>query len=290
MSFDPKQFGDNMKVYEQKFAGQHFSADLPVCIRLDGKGFSKYTSQLEKPFDVEFSNIMIEVTKFLVKETNAVIGYTQSDEITLILYTSKEKDSVFFNGKIQKIISVITSLATAKFNKLVSTLSNIPEFGFFDCRAWQVPDKKTATDVLLWREIDATKNSVSMATRKYYTTSQIKGRSKNEMKEMLLAKGVSWDDYPVAFKRGTYVQRTQVLKQLEEDIIKKLPKGAPTTVNRNVISIIEMPIFSKIKNPVQVVFNGEKPYCFSNNNENIEPMFFQNILIKPHNHYLAPSA
>lgn len=279
MLFDPKKFGDEMKVYEQKLAGKIFLANLPVCVRLDGKGFSKYTSKLDKPFDAQFSNIMVEVTKFLVKETNAVIGYTQSDEITLILYTSKEKDSIFFNGKIQKIISVITSLATAKFNKLVSELSNIPEFGFFDCRAWQVPDKKTATDVLLWREIDATKNSVSMATRKYYTTSQMKGRSKNEMKEMLLAKGVIWDNYPIAFKRGTYVQRKTILKQLEEDILKKLPKGTPTTVNRNVISIIEMPIFSKVKNPVQVVFNGDKPYCFSNNDENIEPMFFQNIMI-----------
>ena len=80
---------------------------MPILVRIDGKGFSKYTKKLNKPYDIRFSDIMINVTKFLVKQTNACIGYTQSDEITLVLYAKELNQEIFFAGKIQKMVSVI---------------------------------------------------------------------------------------------------------------------------------------------------------------------------------------
>lgn len=118
-------FGDRMKKYEQIEAGRIFLPNLPILVRIDGKGFSKYTKKLNKPYDIRFSDIMINVTKFLVKQTNACIGYTQSDEITLVLYAKELNQEIFFAGKIQKMVSVISSMATAKFNQLA--MNELPQ-------------------------------------------------------------------------------------------------------------------------------------------------------------------
>jgi tRNA(His) 5'-end guanylyltransferase len=79
--------GDRMKAYEQAEAGRMFMPMLPVCVRVDGKAFHSWTRNLDRPYDKRLSDCMIETTEYLVDKTNARIGYTQSDEISLVLYS-----------------------------------------------------------------------------------------------------------------------------------------------------------------------------------------------------------
>ena len=104
------------KWLEDNFSPKVMIPTLPVIIRLDGNNFSKWTQNLTKPFDEDLNKLMVETTKFLVKETNAVIGYTQSDEITLILYNPSRKGYLYHGGRKQKILSKLTSKCTIFFN------------------------------------------------------------------------------------------------------------------------------------------------------------------------------
>lgn len=257
-------FGDRMKKYEQIEAGRIFLPNLPILVRIDGKGFSKYTKKLNKPYDIRFSDIMINVTKFLVKQTNACIGYTQSDEITLVLYAKELNQEIFFAGKIQKMVSIISSMATAKFNQLA--MNELPqdlvhEIAFFDCRVWQLPNKTEAANAVYWREVDATKNSISTATRAYYTASEIHLKNSIQMKEMLMNKGVNWNDYPNFFKHGTFVATRSIRRNFTEEELSKIPKRfiPSLPVMRNEVIELDMPPFGTVKNREQVIFDGELP-------------------------------
>lgn len=163
------ELGDRMKFYEAIEVKRVLMPTLPICCRLDGKCFSKFTKDLARPYDEKFSKIMIDITRYLVEETNACIGYTQSDEISLILYSEDIKSQTFFNGRIQKLNSVLASMATAKLMYLLFTNfpKKIKELPSFDCRIWNVPSKIEAVNNLIWRQMDCSKNSISMAASSY---------------------------------------------------------------------------------------------------------------------------
>ena len=159
------QFGDRMKLYEHQEAGRRVLPLLPVCARIDGKGFSKFTKGLQRPYDTRLVELMCQTTAYLVQETQACIGYTQSDEISLVWYSDEYKSQIFFDRRVQKMVSVIASITTAFFNAHLA--EHLPEkageLALFDCRVWQVPTLEEAANTVLWREFDATKNSISMA-------------------------------------------------------------------------------------------------------------------------------
>lgn len=238
---------------------------LPICARIDGRSFSSWTNGLARPFDAGLSMAMVETTKFLVEESHAKMGYTQSDEISLVFHGS----STFFDGKLQKLVSVLASLATAKFNALVPLLvkAKVGRLAAFDCRVWAVPNEAEATNVLLWREQDATKNSVSMAARAYYSHKELHGKSSSEMQELLFQKGVNWDEYPAFFKRGTFARRRLVMKEIEPETLARIPEGkrpaSGTRFERSEIVALEMPPFTKVTNRVDVVFRGAEPILAS---------------------------
>ena len=258
--------GDRMKLYE-KDSAKIFLPTLPIVVRVDGKCFSNWTRGLDRPYDLRFIHLMQEVTKFLVEETCANTGYCQSDEINLVFYSSNPKSQVFFNGKQQKMVSVIASMATAKFNSLVSEFLPDTENGlaFFDARAWVVPNLVEAANSILWRERDATKNSISMATREYYSHNEIFGKSCSEMQEMLFQKGVNWNDYPDSFKRGTFYQRKSIETRLTPEELDSLPekhearKNPHLTFSRSKVCRVDMPPFSSVLNRIGVVLYGEDP-------------------------------
>lgn len=242
--------GDRMKMLEKLEAGRKFIPLLPVCIRLDGKNFSKFTKGLERPYDERLSNLMIEVTRHLVSTSNAVIGFTQSDEISLILYSDNYQTQLYFDGKVQKLVSVLAATASAVFTGILS--QHIPELdgdiAMFDCRAWTVPTKMEAINTLVWRELDATKNSVSMAARHYYPHKELQGKKRPEMLDMLMDLGVNWNDYPTFFKRGTYVKR-----QMRQRLVPEIQK----VVDRSVIDVYNIPPLAKIVNKVEVIFEDQ---------------------------------
>ena len=258
-------FGDRMKVYENQTCGIKMMPRIPVIARLDGKGFSKFTKGLKRPYDERLSNLMIETTKYLVKETNANCGYTQSDEITLVWYTDKIDSSIYFDGRLFKMISDLSAMASVFFNRELSKYlpEKVDKLPRFDSRVYNVPTLDEAVNSFLWREQDATKNSISMAAQHYFSHSALNGKNGSDKQEMLFSKGVNWNDYPTFFKRGTYVQRKRVLTPFSFEEIEKLParlnarKDPNYVIERWVVDTVELPPLGKISNRVDVILFGK---------------------------------
>ncbi len=264
-------FGDRMKMFEQAEAGRRFMPLLPVLARLDGKGFSKFTKGMDRPYDVRLSNLMIDTTAHLVKETNACCGYTQSDEITLAWYSDDINSQIFFDGKIQKMVSVLASMCSVYFNSHLPDMFDARDIehrvgtAVFDCRCWQVPSLVEGANAFLWREYDATKNSISMAASSVYSHKQLDGKNGSEKQELLHQKGINWNDYPSFFKRGSYIQRRVIKSKLRPEDLESLPEKHHARLNpdleieRSEIKRIDMPRFSSVFNRADVIFRGEEP-------------------------------
>jgi tRNA(His) 5'-end guanylyltransferase len=254
--------GERMKDYESGNAGR-FMPMLPVLVRLDGCAFHTFTRGLKRPYDERLSKIMIETTRELVKKTNACIGYTQSDEISLVLYSESAESQIYFDGKISKIISTLAATTSVLFNKLM--LQYLPEKAdsdpVFDCRAFQVPNKVEAVNALLWREKDAIRNSVSMAAQSYYSHKELHKKSCAEMHDMLYAKGINFNNYPQFFKNGSYIQRKISTRKFTVEEANKLPKkhayftNPDLAIERKDCVEIDM-ILGRVQNKIDVVFNG----------------------------------
>jgi len=260
--------GDRMKMFEEIEAGRKFMPLLPVVARIDGRTFHTFTRGLERPFDATFSKIMEDVMVFLTKETNALMGYTQSDEITLVWDSQDTKSQIFFDGRISKMNSQLAALASIMFFKLVS--ERLPKeyadkLPTFDSRVWQVPNQTEAANVFLWREWDATKNSVSMAARAHFSAKALFGKKRQEMMDMLFEKGINWNDYPIHFKRGVYAQKRSVTRNFTPEELVKLPDKHAAKINpelkvvRSEWKKVDMPIFGSIMNREGVIFNKEFP-------------------------------
>jgi tRNA(His) guanylyltransferase len=264
---DFKTLGDYQKWLEKNFSPEIMIPTLPVILRLDGVGFSKFTKNLTKPFDSNLTDLMVDLTKFLVNETNAVIGYHQSDEITLILYSDDRKSSIYNDGKKQKILSKLTGKAVQYFNeKRPFYLPNHNKVANFDCRIYQTPSLHDACMSLQWREHDATRNSIQMLGRSIYSDKDLFKLTTNEIQDkMMLEKNVNWNGLDARFKRGTYVRRIKMSKPFTELELKTLPinhnahKNPNMVIERNIISVVDMPIFSTVINKIRVVFDGEEP-------------------------------
>ena len=233
-------FDKRMKKYE--FVSRHYlTTRTPVIIRIDGKAFHTFTRGFQKPFDGVLSKTMQETMKYLCENIQGcVLGYTQSDEITLVLVDYKNIDtSAWFDYNIQKCASVAASMATLAFNKFFD--NNINEYGrkhiedwdeggtsrtlspdervslkiaetyykayqkgaMFDARAFNVPKEEVCNN-LLWRQNDATRNSIQMVGIAYFSHKQLDKKSTSNIQDMLmLEKGVNWNDYPTKYKRGS---------------------------------------------------------------------------------------
>lgn len=265
MKKEKDQFGNRMKSYESQTTKERLIPLLPVMARLDGKGFSKFTKGLKKPYDERLSKLMIETTKYLVKETNANCGYTQSDEITLTWFNPDPKSQSYFNGKVFKIVTELSAMCSVFFNeKLPEYLpEKVGKRPRFDARVWNVPNLEEATNVFLWREFDATKNSISMAAQSVYSHNKLNGKNGSEKQEMLFKKGINWNNYPSFFKRGVYVQRKIRSGKLTFEELEKLPlkHNARTNpefvVERKFVEELDLPPLTKITNKVDVIIFGK---------------------------------
>ncbi len=257
---------DQQKYYEGKEAQRSLTNGLPVIVRLDGRSFHTFTKGMNRPYDQHMSLCMQETTKHLTQTFHPDISYTQSDEITLIWKNDDPNKEFIFGGRLQKLTSILAASASAKFNMLVSIHlpSKTHMLPIFDARAWQVPNLLIAYENLLWRESDAVKNSITMAAGAYYSHKELQGKNSSEKHEMLFQKGVNWNDYPDFFKRGTYFSRQKVLKELTPEVLEKIPeqKRPIGPIERHEVSILELPILSKIENAEGVLFNGEEPKLF----------------------------
>lgn len=217
--------GDRMKLYEGLEADRRLMPLLPVIARIDGRCFHSFTKGMACPFDGKLLQAMVDTTLHLLCETNACMGYTQSDEITLAWHSTDIKSQIWFDGRVAKMVSQLAAQATLAFYRIV--LERMPEYAermpTFDARVWTVPNRFEGANVFLWRERDATMNSISMAAQSVYSDRELHRKSSADKQEMLRRKGINWNDYPARFKRGMYVQRRTVLKPFSAEEIEKLP-------------------------------------------------------------------
>ena len=257
---DADEFGTRMKSYEADETARRFDVQLPIYARIDGRSFSRFTRGMDRPFDRKMADAMVETTKHLVHETHARIGYTQSDEISLVWLADGPESDVFFSGKIQKMVSVIASMAAVKFATVIPSelVSRLPHF---DCRVFQLPSREEAANAFLWRAMDARKNAVSMVAQANFSHRQLFEKGQKDMLAMLGEKGIDFEAYPASFKRGTFVRRTTVSRDLSPDELARIPeRHRPTDpVVRSEMAVVDMPPFNKVANRASVIFDGAEP-------------------------------
>ena len=216
------KLSDRMTEYEQVY-DQIIVRRIPVIVRIDGKGFSKYTKiiKAKKPFDESLSTAMASsALQVADRIEGCVFSYTQSDEASFVILNDQSLESIpWFGNRIQKIASITASMFTAHFNSLMSGF-----MAYFDARVFAVPDLLEAYNYLIWRQQDATRNSVQLAS--YYgisnkigkktTFKKLHGLNIKQQQELLFSEtGINWNDYPDKFKRGIGIYKESFEKDID---------------------------------------------------------------------------
>lgn len=223
--------GDRMKNNYENISKTRLMRRTPVALRLDGKAFHSFTRGFKKPFDNILVTSMQETMKYLCEKIQGcVFGYTQSDEITLILtdYQTFETQA-WFDYEVQKMCSIAASMATMKFNQIFNQLTYlrcksddrgnildkdynsihqahiraIKEGAMFDCRVFNIPKEEVA-NLIYWRQLDAIRNSIQMVGQANFSHKQLQGKSCENIKGMLITeKDINWSNYPTYLQRGS---------------------------------------------------------------------------------------
>ena len=214
------KLGDRIKGYEQVFRNQ-LMPKTPAIIRVDGKAFHTWTRHLERPFDSAFYSAMAQTAKQMVNSIQgAVCAYGYSDEISILLkdYSTYET-SAWFDGFVQKISSVSSSLATGHFNKYASSLEIDNGLAFFDARVFSLPFHEV-TNYFIWRQQDCIRNSIQTVARENLGHKKVQGLKRDKQLQALaeLDPPVIWDDLPSTFRLGYFYIRGQ------DDILLTIPE------------------------------------------------------------------
>ena len=229
--------GNRMKTFYEQIPKTKLMRRTPVIIRIDGKAFHTFTRGFKRPFDEILIKTMQETTKYLCENIQGcVLGYTQSDEITLVLVDYQRFEScAWFDYEIQKICSISASMATMAFNKffrrnvevfryndgenfdrgtedglekynlLQTYLKAVEKGAMFDARVFNIP-KEEVTNCIYWRQLDASRNSIQMVGQANFSHKELHCKTCNDIQDMLMTqKGINWNDFPTYQKRGTCV-------------------------------------------------------------------------------------
>lgn len=266
--------GDRMKNNYENRAKTYLVRRMPVIIRLDGKAFHTFTRGLVKPYDEIFHFAMNNAMKYLCENIQCVkLGYTQSDEITLLLtdYDTLTTDA-WFDNNVQKICSVSASMATMAFNKFFAEEVNrryfcytsdinsqplsVEEFdtlydlyfskigiAMFDSRCFNIPNGEV-TNCFIWRQQDATRNAVQMLGQCNFSHKELHGKSCNAIQDMLITqKGINFNDMPTEFKRGVCCVKEEYVPDSSE--LHDTGESEPASIRTRWILDKEIPIFTK---------------------------------------------
>lgn len=229
--------GVRMKTFYEQIPKTKLMRRCPVALRIDGKAFHTFTRGFQKPFDEVLIKSMQETMKYLCENIQGcVLGYTQSDEITLILVDYKKlTSSAWFDYEVQKICSIAASMATMAFNKFFA--NNVGDYctytyerednsheeyehilslaidkgAMFDCRCFNIP-KEEVTNLIYWRQLDASRNSIQMVGQANFSHKELQNKSCNEIQDMLMTqKGINYNDLPIYQKRGSCCVRNKII-------------------------------------------------------------------------------
>lgn len=223
--------GTRMKTFYENVPKTRLMRRTPVAIRIDGKAFHTFTKGFQKPFDFVLMDAMQKTMKYLCENIQGcVFGYTQSDEITLILVDyQKFTSDAWFDYEVQKLTSVSASMATMAFNKYFSEnvedvikynsthdslverkeglldnyISAVEKGACFDARCFNIP-KEEVTNLIYWRQLDATRNSIQMVGQANFSHDELQNKTCDMIQDMLMTKyGINWNNFTIPCKRGT---------------------------------------------------------------------------------------
>lgn len=251
------EIGNRMKVYYEDRARIFLPRRTYTIIRVDGKAFHTYTRGLKQPFDDGLIEDMDATACYLCKNIQgAKFAFVQSDEISILLTDFDKIDTdAWFDGNIQKMVSVAASIATSKFNQLRMTRSmkekeemNIPyssdfyknmKLAEFDARVFTIPCDYEVENYFIWRQKDATKNSISSVALSLYSHKELESVDGNRKQEMIFLKGINWNDYAPKYKRGRFIQKKPFAIEADEN------KPNSKFVMRNCWTSTGCPIFTQ---------------------------------------------
>jgi tRNA(His) guanylyltransferase len=203
--------GDRMKRYED-VPRISLTPRMPMVIRVDGRAFHTYTRAFDKPWSHVIRDAMTSAAIALMEEVSgAKFAYLQSDEISLAVTDDDRLDSQAWFGKgVQKICSVAASIATVVFNDHMRELLGHRARATFDARCWVIP-REDLNNYYLWRQRDATRNSVFLLGQAHFSHKALQGKSGAQIQDMLmLQSGVNWNDLETWKKRGWGIVRRGV--------------------------------------------------------------------------------
>ena len=263
--------GVRMKTFYEQIPKTKLMRRCPVAIRIDGKEFHTFTKEFQKPLDEVLIKSMQETMKYLCENIQGcVLGYTQSDEITLILVDYKKlTSSAFFDYEVQKLCSIAASMATMAFNKafrknvndwwftpfsgitkefqervtLYKIYKNAIEKGaMFDARCFNIP-KEEVTNLVYWRQLDASRNSIQMVGQANFSHKELQNKSCNDIQDMLMTqKGINWNDLPTYQKRGSCCVRNKIVIESDSVMATAKLRDASKSENEWIIDT-NIPIF-----------------------------------------------
>lgn len=192
-----------MKANYENRTRQYLPRRTFTIMRVDGRSFHTYTKGMERPYDIRLIAAMSHTTKVLCNEIQGVtFAYGQSDEISLLIGDFNTiHTSAWFDGNIQKMCSVGASIATMAFNGKAEGL-NLPSSATFDCRVFTIPDPVEVENYFIWRQQDATRNSIQSYARSYFSHHQLEGKSVSDIHEMFHGVGFNWNNEQPLYKRG----------------------------------------------------------------------------------------
>jgi len=187
-----------------------------VVIRIDGRGFHTFTKNLERPYSRQLAGALDAAALSLCQDMiGCRFAYGQSDEYSFLLTDfEKENAPLWFDGNLQKIVSVSASLFTGYFNRAFTG----DAMAAFDSRVLVISRRSEVEKYFLWRQLDASANSLNMLASAHYPHSDLEGKANTEKHEMLFAKGVNWAKQAADFKRGRVVRRCADGKSWETDL------------------------------------------------------------------------
>jgi len=206
--------GKRMKENFEVRTRQYLPRRTYTILRLDGKCFGNFTKGMKRPYDERFIRTMDNTAKFLCEEIQGCkMGYAQSDEISLLLTDFENiTTDAWFDGQVQKMVSVAASMATAKFNAVINydVDDSQKKMAFFDARVFTIPDPVEVENYFVWRQKDAVRNSLQMHAQSLFSPKELHGKSQANMHDMIHEKGQNWNDLPDGFKRGRTIHKVHI--------------------------------------------------------------------------------
>ena len=220
-----------------------------TLLRVDGKAFHQYTKGCARPYDLDLMADMDTAAIALCGNMEgARLAFVQSDEISVLLTDfANPQSEAWFDGNLQKICSLSASIATAHFNLARSLRGgSSASVALFDSRVWTIPQPIEVYNYFLWRQQDASRNSLSMTAQAHFPHERLQRLSSAELHELLWReKEINWNDLPVGFKRGRVVERVAVSKAVEYVDKRTGEQKRQENVTRHEWRVTEPPVFSQ---------------------------------------------